>query len=122
MKKRKITARVILNDIQAGATDTEIMEKHRLSAQGLQSVFTKMLTAGVVTQAELDERVPPQERTIELGLVVCPTCGHVEALEFEVCPSCGFTPAAFMKKKLVKKGPLPKTEPSPEHAAGPYPP
>jgi hypothetical protein len=91
MKKRKITARVILNDVQAGATDTEIMEKHRLSARVLQSVFTKMLTAGVVTQAELDERVPPQERTIEPGLAVCSTCGHVEALEFEVCPSCGFT-------------------------------
>ena len=62
MEKRKITAREVLRDIRSGLSDQDLMEKYTLSAQGLQSVFHKLVNAGVITQAELDDRVPISER------------------------------------------------------------
>ena len=61
MAKRKITGREVLKDIKAGMDDPELMDKYKLSAQGLQSVFNKLVNAGVLTQAELDARVPVSE-------------------------------------------------------------
>jgi hypothetical protein len=100
VEKRKLTARDILKDIRSGADDAALMKKFRLSAQGLQSVFNKMLKAGVVTQQELDERVPVSERTVELGLYVCPACGNIQGKEFTECPRCGFvTPEHLRAQK-----------------------
>jgi hypothetical protein len=90
MDKRKITAKDMLRDIRSGLSDQDLMEKHTLSAQGLQSVFHKLVTAGVVTQAELDDRVPITERTVDLGLYICPACGNIQGTEFTTCPRCGF--------------------------------
>jgi hypothetical protein len=91
MEKRKITAREILRDVRSGLSDQDLMEKYTLSAQGLQSVFHKLVTAGVITQAELDDRVPITERTVDLGLYICPACGNIQGKEFVICPRCGFT-------------------------------
>jgi uncharacterized protein (UPF0212 family) len=74
MKKRKITAREVLGDVRTGVSDPALMEKYRLSAQGLQSVFNKLLK--VLTQEELD--VPMSERTVDLGLFICPACGNIQ--------------------------------------------
>ncbi len=90
MEKRKLTARDILKDIRSGADDAALMKKYHLSAQGLQSVFSKLVKAAVVTEQELDERVPVSERTVELGLYVCPACGNIQGKEFTECPRCGF--------------------------------
>ena len=97
MEKRKVTARDILRDIRSGADDAALMKNYRLSAQGLQSVFNKMLKAGVVTQHELDERIPVSERTVELGLYVCPTCGNIQGKEFTECPRCGFATPEYLR-------------------------
>jgi hypothetical protein len=91
MDKRKITAREVLRDIRSGLSDQDLMEKYTLSAQGLQSVFHKLVNAGVITQPELDDRVPITERTVDLGLFICPACGNIQGTEFAVCPRCGFT-------------------------------
>ena len=91
MDKRKITAREVLRDIRAGLSDQDLMEKYTLSAQGLQSVFHKLVNAGVITQPELDDRVPITERTVDLGLFICPACGNIQGTEFATCPRCGFT-------------------------------
>ncbi len=91
MQKRKITAREILQDIRAGKSDKTLMEKFNVSAQGLQSIFDKLVRAGVVTQDELDERVPMSERTVDLGLFICPACGNIQGKEFVTCPRCGFS-------------------------------
>jgi hypothetical protein len=91
MEKRKITAREILKDIRAGLSDQDLMEKYTLSAQGLQSVFHKLVTAGAITQVELDDRVPISERTVDLGLFICPACGNIQGKEFITCPRCGFS-------------------------------
>jgi hypothetical protein len=51
--QRKIKAGDIVRDIRLGATDSELMEKHGLSAGGLQKLFKQMLAAGVVQPDEL---------------------------------------------------------------------
>ena len=91
MEKRKITAREVLRDIRSGLSDQDLMEKYTLSAQGLQSVFHKLVNAGVITQPELDDRVPITERTVDIGLFICPACGNIQGTEFATCPRCGFT-------------------------------
>jgi hypothetical protein len=91
MEKRKITAREVMQDIRAGKSDQALMQKYHLSAQGLQSLFDKLVRAGVATQRELDDRVPISERTVDLGLFVCPACGNIQGKEFVTCPRCGFT-------------------------------
>lgn len=100
MEKRKITAREILRDIRSGSSDQDLMEKYTLSAQGLQSVFHKLVSAGVISQPELDDRVPITERTVDLGLFICPACGNIQGKEFATCPRCGFTPPG--RAKAVK--------------------
>ncbi|MDQ7784734.1 MAG: hypothetical protein RDU20_17765 [Desulfomonilaceae bacterium] len=100
MEKRRITAREILGDVRRGAGDPALMEKYKLSAQGLQSVFQKLLKAGVLTQQELDDRVPVSERTVDLGLNVCRACGHIEAKDFTKCPRCGYVPPDSVKTQV----------------------
>jgi hypothetical protein len=102
MNKRKITAREVLRDIRSGSSDQDLMEKYTLSAQGLQSVFHKLVTAGVITQGELDDRVPITERTVDLGLYICPACGNIQGTEFITCPRCGFN--APGRGKAVQEG------------------
>lgn len=103
MNKRRITAREVLADVRTGASDPALMEKYRLSAQGLQSVFQKLLKAGVLTREELDERVPMSERTVDLGLFICPACGNIQGKEFSKCPRCGFV-SPHAPKEADEKG------------------
>lgn len=103
MDKRRITAREIIKDIRAGATDAELMEKYTLSAQGLKSVFDKMINAGVLSHTEIEDRVPMSERTVDLGLFICPACGNIQGKEFVECPRCGFTPPAASGQKEQPK-------------------
>ena len=125
MQKRKITAREILQDIRAGKSDKTLMEKFNLSAQGLQSLFDKLVRAGVVTQDELDDRVPISERTVDLGLFICPACGNIQGKEFVTCPRCGFSvpgkseeptqPATANKPGPRESGAVRKRRPSALH-------
>lgn len=92
MNKRRITAREILSDVRKGLSDPALMEKYKLSAQGLQSVFQKLLKAGIISQAEMDSRSPLSERTVDIGLYICSACGNIQGKEFTTCPRCGFEP------------------------------
>jgi len=56
MPKATIDAKEALDAIRAGMDDHALMDKFRLSAKGLQSLFRKLLSSGVITQAELDRR------------------------------------------------------------------
>ncbi|MBI4962998.1 MAG: hypothetical protein HY913_06975 [Desulfomonile tiedjei] len=103
MAKRKITGRDVLKDIKAGMDDPALMDKYKLSSQGLQSVFSKLVNAGVLTEAELDSRVPISERTVDLGLYICPACGNIQAREFTECSRCGFVSPAYIKQQKEKE-------------------
>jgi hypothetical protein len=95
--KRKITAKEIMADLKSGLDDPALMKKYNLSSEGLQSLFKKMLKAGVVTRQDLDSRTPALEKTVELGLFICPACGNIEHTEFNKCPKCGFAAPEYMK-------------------------
>lgn len=81
--------------------DRQLMEKYRLSAQGLQSLFSKMVQAGVISKEELDERVPPIEKTVELGFI-CTACGNIQSEKFKTCPRCGFESHDYSRKPTDK--------------------
>jgi hypothetical protein len=107
MEKRKVKPKDIVRDIRAGVEDATLMTRYALSAQALQSVFTKLVQAGMISQSELDDRVPIAERTVDIGLYICPACGNIQGKEFTECPRCGFTMPGFLKKT---KEPEPRDE------------
>lgn len=66
IKKLLINAEEALNCIRSGMSDTALMKKYRLSVKGLQSLFTKLLTAKLISQSELDERVSGPQTSLLL--------------------------------------------------------
>jgi hypothetical protein len=55
---RKIKAREIVADVRAGVSDFELMAKYELSVQELADILTKLVDAGRIRKAELEERNP----------------------------------------------------------------
>ena len=66
--KRRIDAEQVLNDIRSGMSDQSLMNKYALSAKGLQSLFEKLLDAGLITQSELEDRMSTSEQTVEIAI------------------------------------------------------
>ncbi|HMK33759.1 MAG TPA: zinc ribbon domain-containing protein [Desulfomonilaceae bacterium] len=56
MPKPVIDALDALLSIRSGMSDTELMEKYNVSAKGLQSLLTKLVSAGVLEPSDLEER------------------------------------------------------------------
>ncbi len=57
-------------------TDAELMAKYRLSAKGLQSLFNKLLLAGLIELEELDLRMPTFMGTMFVSQIVSPSGTH----------------------------------------------
>jgi hypothetical protein len=55
MKKVKVEAKQVLADINSGMTDVALMEKYRLSALGLKSLFRKLGDMGLIRQLDARE-------------------------------------------------------------------
>lgn len=72
MGKRRIDADVALKDIRAGMIDADLMAKYRLSASGLQSLFNKLLLAGLIELKELDLRMPTFMGTMFVSQLIQP--------------------------------------------------
>ncbi|MGO9122771.1 MAG: pentapeptide repeat-containing protein [Desulfomonilaceae bacterium] len=94
-KKLLINAEEALNCIRSGMSDTALMRKYRLSTKGLQSLFRKLLTAKLISQSELDERVSGRQT----GLLLDEQAGE----HFAVV-SCGPTIAPTEILNLVNTG------------------
>jgi hypothetical protein len=58
-EKKTISAREVVADIKVGMTDEQLMAKHMLSAKGLESLKTKLVTAGLLTQDQLSGKGVP---------------------------------------------------------------
>jgi hypothetical protein len=67
--KRKIKAKDIVGDIRSGTKDSDLMEKYRLTARGLQSIFSKLVEAGVMESQELSGRSLDLSDTVALETV-----------------------------------------------------
>ena len=86
MTKKVVDAKEARDDILAGLSDAELMEKYRVSATGLESLFTKLLKAGIISQAQLDERMHGYDATVNvterLGpFIIVPTPEEIEAAQ-----------------------------------------
>ena len=99
MAKVKVDAKTALDDIRAGMSDAALIDKFKLSAMGLQSLFDKLISAGLITRAELDERMPLSEKTVEIDIFRCPACDMPQFSEFDECPQCGVIVSKFRKRQ-----------------------
>jgi hypothetical protein len=68
-KKRKISAKDIITDIREGLTDSELLDKYRLSIKGLQSIFRKLEAVKAIKPSELYGRLPSFDDTIDIEQV-----------------------------------------------------
>jgi outer membrane protein assembly factor BamB len=73
MPRVKVNAQDVLDDIAAGMDDARLMEKYRLSARGLESLFRKLSDAGLVTESDLDRRMPLRENTVIVDFIPIPS-------------------------------------------------
>jgi hypothetical protein len=89
MSKPKLSAKEVVQDIRAGMTDGELMAKYNLSAKGLQSVFQKLIDAGILISAELECRMPSAQQRVEAAWT-CPDCKTIQQSAYDECPQCGF--------------------------------
>jgi len=56
--KRAIKAKEAVADIRSGMDDAALIEKYHLSAEGLQSLFDKLVTSGFIDLSEIARRLP----------------------------------------------------------------
>jgi uncharacterized protein (DUF433 family) len=65
--KRKVNAKEVLKDLRSGMDDAALMERYNLSSLGFESLFTKLLKTGLITQEEFDDRMMPFGGTMTIG-------------------------------------------------------
>ncbi len=66
MAKQKIRAALIIDDIRSGRTDIELMDKYGMTAVALRGVFSKLVKASAITQAEIDGRIASFSETVQI--------------------------------------------------------
>lgn len=86
--KRALNGREFLSDLHSGLTETELMEKYRITSRCLQSLYRKLLNAGVLSRDDLktEIRASLYSSTVELHAlrnlpresVVCPLLIYAE--------------------------------------------
>ncbi len=86
MTKKVVDAKEARDDILAGLSDAELMEKYRVSAKGLESLFSKLLKAGIISQSQLDERMHGYDATVHVTarvgpFIIVPTPEEIEAAQ-----------------------------------------
>jgi uncharacterized protein (DUF433 family) len=111
-----------LRRIRSGMSDSDLMDKYRLSAKGLQNLFDKLVKAGAISQSELDRRFASREETVDLLGIIrklgldktavkseeksiasrCVACGAPQTFEFEECPMCGVNIKDYRAKKELE--------------------
>ena len=127
--KAKLSAKAVLADLKAGMSDDALKQKFGITDTGLQTLFSKLLQAGLVTQADLDARnenevevvevevieeipetfpeKPPQPQAPKprqpLRLWRCPSCQAPQSKAHDVCPQCGVIVAEFQEKLAEKE-------------------
>jgi len=71
--KQVIRAADAVLSVRSGVTDEALMEKYRISAKGLESLFRKLVKGGHLDQSELDQRMAVSQRSHLVDLVSSPT-------------------------------------------------
>lgn len=95
--KRTINAKEAVADIRSGMTSSELMQKYRVSAKGLQALSRKLVDAGLLHENELNRRNEDPVRTMHVAWK-CPACGAAQTREYAECPQCGVIVAKFQSR------------------------
>ncbi len=66
-KKARISAREAARCIRSGMSDAELMKKYNLSGQGLQSLFDKLISHGLIDRHSTEQRAEDFEATVDLS-------------------------------------------------------
>jgi hypothetical protein len=118
MAKRTVDAKEILDDIKAGMDSTALMEKYQLSKKGLQSLFKKLMDAGVLKpkKREPEKSTPAPEEAVA-STWKCPICGNPQTTQYSQCPQCSVIAARFQENiattqqlGAIEAGPSPNPE------------
>ena len=83
MAKRTIRARLVVEDIRAGLSDEQLIQKHEITSGALHSIFRKLVQSGLMTDLEFYERSRLAESEVfrafseEPDVILnCPDCGQ----------------------------------------------
>ena len=98
----RVNAQEAARDVRSGVDDATLMEKYRLSAKGLQSLFRKLMAVNLIRQIDLDRRNFAAEHTVDLKEDMLSLSA---ALAFLGSPG----PSAAIDKKAPRP---PRTEPA----------
>ncbi|MFH0824448.1 MAG: hypothetical protein V2B18_16970, partial [Pseudomonadota bacterium] len=60
----------VVRDLKMGMSDADLMQKYNLSAKGLQSLFGKLVRAKLITQTELQKRMPFAVTTVDVDMAL----------------------------------------------------
>ena len=89
MSKPSIKSSDVVQDIRNGLDDNELMAKYRLSSTQLAAVFTRLVEARRVTQAELDTRCLLEIEPLHAGISPNSDQGELVSMsETKRCPFC----------------------------------
>jgi len=69
-EKKTLSAKQVLADIRAGMSDEQLIKKYELSPKGLESLFGKLMKAGLVSKADLDKRLLASEGQVDASVNV----------------------------------------------------
>jgi hypothetical protein len=102
--KRKLSAKQVVEDVRSGMDGTGLKRKYGLSDKALQSLCTKLLAAGALTEDEIG-RLRLQRDTTKKSpqgpakaLWHCPACSTPQPTEMAECPACGVIVEKFLAR------------------------
>lgn len=99
-QKKTLSAKEVVEDLRAGATDEFLMKKYSISENGLQSLFQKLITAKILTQGDLDRRTKiATDARLPVFKFLCPACKTPHQEEYPVCPQCGIIVEKYREKQ-----------------------
>ena len=94
MTKKTVSGKEILADIKSGMDNTALIQEYGFSDKGLQSVFKKLVDAGILKQEEVDKGTVQPGQSVEVAWK-CPACGMPQTKQSDECPDCGVIVAKF---------------------------
>jgi len=114
MTKQKITAKALAEDIRAGMSNKEIMQKYAISGENLKRLFNQLLDAKIVDKSEILDRpkktsaapspksgpLPvPQQKTVEANPELSKSEEEKESEDevpmIRTCLQCGYKAAPW---------------------------
>lgn len=88
--KKRINGVELAADIRGGMDESHLLEKYGLSHDQLQRGIGKLVSAGLLTEAEVQGAIngePDLHMTIPMR--TCPLCNHVQSDALAECSKCG---------------------------------